>query len=99
MKIELIYFDGCPNIEAARNNIKLACEKSGVNPDFKEWNQNSSDAPDHVDGYGSPTILVNGVDVGGQRSDCCSTGNCRIYLDMTGVPSVDIIQNAMKEQS
>ncbi len=98
MKIELIYFDGCPNIGPARDSIRAACEILGVEPEWAEWNQNDSNVPDYVAGYGSPTILVNGKDVDGSKAECCSTGNCRIYPDLSGVPSVDMILGAMKEQ-
>ncbi len=96
MTIELIYFAGCPNIEKARESIKSACKKAGISEKWKEIDQNASDAPDYVDGYGSPTILVNGKDVAGGKADCCATGNCRIYPDMTGVPSAELILTALE---
>ena len=92
MKIELIYFDGCPNIEAAGENIREACRQAEIDNSFKEWNQNDKNAPSYVQGYGSPTVLVNGKDIAGGKNDCCKTGACRIYADMTGVPSVDLIK-------
>ncbi len=98
MTIELIYFDGCPNVEATRETIKSACAAAGIKPDWKEWNQHDKDAPSYTQGYGSPTILVNGKDVAGEKSDCCATGNCRIYDNMTGVPSVEMIQQALNKE-
>lgn len=99
MTIEFIYFDGCPNIEATRENIRSACKTVGVRPEWKEYNQSDENVPDYIQGYGSPTILVNGRDVAGEKSDCCSTGNCRIYDNMTGVPSIQLIQQALEKQS
>ncbi len=97
MKIELIYFDGCPNVQAAKDNIKAACDNLKIEHSVQEWNHNDDNAPDYTKKYGSPTILVNGKDIAGGPGDCCATGNCRIYADMTGIPSVELIQTALEK--
>lgn len=98
MKIELIYFNGCPNIKAARDNIKAACYNLKTEYSIQEWNNNDDNAPDYTKTYGSPTILVNGKDIAGVSGDCCTSGNCRIYADMTGVPSVELIKTALEKE-
>ena len=95
-KIELIYEKTCPNINAARQQIAQACNHVGIKPDWQEWEVSASDAPEHIHGYGSPTILVNGQDVCGDMTagdDYC----CRVYSNAQatskGVPAVnDIVQ-------
>ncbi len=96
MKIEIIYFNGCPNIQAAKDNIKAACKELGIEGSVQEWNQNDDNAPDFTKKYGSPTVLVNGKDVAGDPGDCCTSGSCRIYTDMTGIPSVELIRTALE---
>ncbi len=54
-KIELVYFEGCPNVERAREAIR----SSGV-VDFSEVNQNHLAANDPYLRFSSPTILTNG---------------------------------------
>ena len=63
--VELVYFAGCPHVEAARAALRRALTTAGLAPAWQEWDQGSSDAPARVQGLGSPTILVAGRDVTG----------------------------------
>ena len=92
--MELIYFNGCPNVDLARKNIKKALEDTGWKAQWDEWEHNNSKAPSYVQQYGSPTILVDGKDIAGGPGDCCAPNSCRIYAD-GGVPSVDMIKSAI----
>ena len=94
-KIELIYENTCPNIDAARQQIKLACNKLDIKPDWLEWEVSAADAPKHIHGYGSPTILVNGKDVSGEMTagdDYC----CRVYANSPGNKGVPIVNDIMQ---
>ena len=98
MKIELIYEKTCPNVDAAREQLKTALEKAGLEQAWLEWEVSDPKAPEYSRIYGSPTILVNEQDVSGlQPGDCCD--NCRIYTDENGglqiVPSVEKIVGAL----
>ena len=96
MQVELVYEQTCPNIEAARKQLLKAFVKADLSPHWQEWEVSSADAPEHIHGYGSPTILVNGQDVSGdidQGNDYC----CRVYnhdeQSNKGIPALtDIIQ-------
>ncbi|MCU7939119.1 MAG: MerC family mercury resistance protein [gamma proteobacterium symbiont of Bathyaustriella thionipta] len=101
MQIELIYEKTCPNIEAARSQLLRAFCEVGITPQWKEWEVSSPDAPKHIHGYGSPTILVNGQDVSGNMTagnDYC----CRVYSHdeetNKGVPAAEDIMQALKSQ-
>jgi len=100
MHVELIYEQTCPNIDAAREQLRRAFSTAGLAPDWQEWEVHAADAPAHVHGYGSPTILVNGRDVSGEMGegdDMC----CRVYAhdeaDNKGVPSVTDIVRALQK--
>lgn len=54
-RIELIYFESCPNIDAARSAIRSA----GVD-DFSEVNLNQTGNDESYRNFSSPTILLNG---------------------------------------
>ena len=100
MKIELIYEETCPNVEAARNQLKTALEQAGLEPAWLEWEVSDPRAPEYSRQYGSPTILVDERDVSGlQPGDCCD--NCRIYTDDKGalqvVPSLHRIVSALTD--
>lgn len=99
MQIELVYEKTCPNIEAARTQLLRAFSEAGITPRWQEWEVSTPEAPAHVHGYGSPTILVNGRDVSGvmaEGDDYC----CRVYSHgehaNKGVPAVDDILDALK---
>jgi mercuric ion transport protein len=98
LEIELIFDGSCPNVEAARAQLKRALDRAGLDQNWKEWNLTESTAPSYAFGYGSPTILVNGLDVAGERP-AESTACCRLYEDkagkLKGVPPFEVIVDAL----
>jgi len=81
--IELIFDADCPNSDAARTVLRQACEQAGIEPQWQEWDRAHADSPPHTANYGSPTILVDGVDVAG--ADTASDAKaCRIYHTAAG---------------
>lgn len=62
--IELIYHTGCPNVEAARRNLDAAMQRLGRPSQWREWNTDAADTPAHAKQFPSPTILVDGREVG-----------------------------------
>jgi mercuric ion transport protein len=97
MNIELIYFEGCPNVDVARESLRKACSALGVKADWKEWDQNDDNIPDHAKDFGSPSILVDGKDIAGGPGDCCQQKTCRIYKDGQNAPNVEIIKSALQQ--
>lgn len=96
MKIELVYFEGCPNVEAARENLRRAFNDLGLEADWLEWDQGNDNAPEHVKAFGSPSILVDGKDVAGDHGECCAPQSCRLYDGGKNAPSVENIKTAVK---
>jgi hypothetical protein len=92
MKIELIYFDGCPNADRARANVRRALDIAGVRAESIEWEQGNPAAPPYVRDYGSPTVLVNGRDVTGAGGRVAGS-SCRAE----GAPSVESIRAALRK--
>jgi hypothetical protein len=87
--IELVYFEGCPNVAPARENLRAGLEAAGLPPEWREWNQLDPSTPAALRKHGSPTILVNRRDVtGGAEGSglCCRTD---------GVPTPDAIRTAV----
>lgn len=94
MKIELIYFNGCPNVDPARKNLKEAFEATGIKSNWDEWEHGNPEAPDYVLEYGSPTILIDGKDVARGPEGDLSPNSCRLY-EGGGAPSVKMIKAAI----
>lgn len=90
MKIELIYFDGCPNVDQARANVRSALDVAGVGTEPSEWEQGDPAAPPYVREYASPTVLVDGLDVTGAGAGVAAA--CRV----DGAPSVEAIRAALR---
>lgn len=88
MKIQLLYFDGCPNVDAARAALLEAMSAERIEAAVEEIDVTRPDAPASVRGWGSPTILIDGVDVTGAQK--AGASSCRLYAG--GAPSVDAIR-------
>ena len=96
--VELIYDQACPNVDKARRVLGEAFAKVGIASSWAEWDRENPESPAHARSFGSPTILVNGKDVAGERpgdgANCC-----RLYSDgekgISGVPSADDITTAL----
>jgi mercuric ion transport protein len=95
-EVELLYFAGCPNVPAAREQLRRAFRTIGVAPEWTEIDVADDAAPAHTRGYGSPSILVNGQDVTGAAPGDGSS--CRVYVgsDVRGVPPVEAIVSALR---
>lgn len=98
ISVELIYDDNCPFVPGAREHLKSALAQCGQEETWREWERGDPKSPDYADGYGSPTILIDGRDVGGESAG--GGGKCcRMYSDrngkISGIPSVEAIVSAL----
>lgn len=102
-RIELVYDRDCPNVDRARGAIREALGTLGVPPVWHEWDRQAEQTPEALRHFGSPTVLVNGRDIG-----CDENGepepdanSCRVYVDETGclcgAPSARLILAAINE--
>jgi mercuric ion transport protein len=88
MRVQLLYFEGCPNLELARAALREAMAAEQIDARVDEIDVEAEDAPEWARGWGSPTILIDGTDLtGATRSNGPS---CRLYED--GAPSVEQIR-------
>ena len=39
--IELVFFEGCANVDSARDNLRSALESAGEDPTWAEWDLGS----------------------------------------------------------
>ena len=78
MKVEIRYFDDCPNWEATRD---LVVALTGVSPVLRRVA--TPEEAEALRFVGSPTILVNGVDPWADQSQHVGLA-CRIYRTPEG---------------
>lgn len=85
-RIDLVYFEGCPNAERARENLRTALREAGRQSHWAEWDLSSEATPEQYRRHGSPTVLVDGEDVTGGGPDAVAMA-CRA----DGAPSAAAI--------
>lgn len=86
MRIELVYFDGCPHVAAARARLRAVLASLGSSAAWTEWETGDASTPEGVRGYSSPTVLVDGVDVEGKAPT--SGAGCAV----SGGPSLEALR-------
>ena len=98
IRVELIYDADCPNVAAARSVLIKAFTMTGTSARWREWERSAPDAPEYAKGYGSPTILIDGQDVGGVNPQAVAA-SCRIYSSQDGVlsrtPTLEMLCSAL----
>jgi len=96
-KIEFLYEKTCPNIAEARRTLRTALDRAGLPAMWQEWERNDPKAPGHARHYGSPTILVDGRDIAGEKPQ--DEPSCRLYATEPGhnrgVPPLELILSAL----
>jgi hypothetical protein len=94
--IKLLFFEGCPHVGAARDALRAALGRAGLPLQWDEELFTTAELHDSEKGQGSPTILINGVDV---DPGSMGTGlHCRVYAGGQGAPSVDAIVQCLLTQ-
>ena len=96
MKIELLYFDGCPNHETALTNLKEVLSEAGIKDEIEVINiEKPKDVTKHRF-LGSPSIRINNKDLEITEDDFTEYSmRCRRYKNgnvMEGYPSKELIK-------
>jgi hypothetical protein len=63
MKIEILYFDGCPNHSLVRERVREVMKEEGISGRVSEVNIRDQAAARATRFLGSPSIRINGLDV------------------------------------
>jgi hypothetical protein len=90
-EIDLVFFEGCPNADQARRNIRDALRASGSQPLWREWDLSVAATPSRFRGFGSPSVLVDGDDVTGP-----SGANAAMACRADGAPGTGTILMALR---
>lgn len=95
MKIQLLYFDDCPNYESTRELVEEAVDDLDIDAELELIRIDSPDSAVANRFLGSPTVKVDGVDIdpAARRRDDFGF-SCRTY-GASGIPPRDMIVNAL----
>ena len=96
INVQLLYFPGCPNVEATRKVLIAALENLSLGAsEIKEVNVHDPKTVEHLRNYPSPTILINGRDI--EDIDPNNAAACRLYDGQGGVPREEKIEAFIKD--
>ena len=96
MRIEVLYFDGCPNYSPAVDRLRTVLAGEGLPVEVIEIEVRDESAARELKFFGSPTIRVNGLDIEPDSRSIRDTGfACRRYSN--GLPSEEMIRTALRE--
>lgn len=103
MKIEILYFDGCPNHRPAVALVHQVLRDVGVAAEVIEVNIPDAATAEAARFLGSPTIRVDDLDVEpGARIAFEYALSCRTYVSggrIGGLPSPELVRQAVNEAS
>jgi hypothetical protein len=99
MRVELLYWDGCPSHPDALQALRATMSELGLDPATVEVREVSTDAAAASERFvGSPTIRVDGVDVAPVHDEPHGL-TCRVYRTRDGrispVPDPDDVRAAL----
>jgi len=101
MKIEILYFAGCPNHISAVHRVREVLRGQGVTADLVEVEVKDAETAKTLGFPGSPTIRVNGQDIEPSAPAVSVFGlTCRTYVagaQRVGLPPAEWIAAAISE--
>ena len=99
MRVELLYFDGCPSYERFLPRLEALIAQTGVDAGLELRRVESLEAADSERFLGSPTIRIDGRDVEPGADDRTDFGlKCRLYPTsdgLQGIPADDDVVAAL----
>lgn len=99
MKVELLYFNGCPSWQSGLQNLHSALKAIGLNVSVELVQVMDNDDAARKKFLGSPSFRINGIDLWNEERDTYSL-SCRVYATpegMKGSPSISMLQEAIRQ--
>ena len=100
-RVDILYFEGCPNYKGARASVQRLTAELGVEPELRLVQIPDADAATRLRFLGSPTVRVDGRDVepgADRRRDYVLS--CRVYRGergFSGAPEEQWLRDALME--
>ena len=101
VRIEILYFDGCPNHEQLLEHLPQLLARDGIDAEITLHNVTDAEHAQRERFLGSPTIRVGGRDIDPGATHRTDYGlKCRIYQTpkgLTGLPPDEWILGALAD--
>ena len=97
MKIDLLYFDGCPSWQPGLENLRSALALEEAQAEVNLVNVRSDEDAQRVHFLGSPSFVVDGMDLWPESREEYHL-SCRIYMTpagFRGVPTVEMLREKL----
>jgi hypothetical protein len=103
MRVELLWWEGCPSYPEALEELKTVLRDEGHDPEAVEMVEVETDEQAERERFpGSPTIRIDGEDVVQPGEGEAMTLTCRVYRLRDGRPSPtpdpDDVREALRRQ-
>jgi hypothetical protein len=102
VNVEVLWWEGCPSTERALTAVREALADLGLEGVEVRMREVHTDADAEEAGFvGSPTILIDGVDLVPAPADEPISLSCRVYRRRDGrvspIPDPDDLREALRE--
>ncbi len=98
MKVEILYFDGCPTYEAADETLREVLAGQSTEIEVELVAVSSDEEAERLRFPGSPTIRANGEDLFPVPDRAAWAMGCRTYLTpegLRGAPTPEMLREAL----
>lgn len=100
MKIEVLYFEGCPSHESTVELVRETTATLGIDASVTEVDVETDEAAYRLEFIGSPSVRVDGDDIEpGATTNADYGRRCRVYATengISGVPPRDMLEAALR---
>jgi hypothetical protein len=100
MKIEFLFWDGCPSHPEARALLAEVLAERGLDAEVEEHEVTTTEEAERLAFPGSPTIRVDGRDIDAKGAGARPALTCRIYHRPDGrvspVPTREQLEEALR---
>jgi hypothetical protein len=102
MKIEILYFDGCPTYQAAEETVRGVLAEQGIEAEVELVAVNTDEEAKRLRFPGSPMIRVDGEDLFPVPDRVGYALGCRMYATLEGLkgsPTAEMVRTALAERN
>ena len=97
MKIDLLYFDGCPSWQAGLENLKVALIRENIQAEINLVRIDTDAEAARLCFLGSPSFRLDGVELWQEQREQYNL-SCRVYPTpggLKGAPTVEMFQEKL----
>ena len=99
MKIELLYFDGCPSWKNGLKNLQSALEEAGLTAPIDVIEVKDNEQANQLKFLGSPSFRVDGQELWPEERETYEL-SCRVFPSSEGIkgfPTVAMLRGQLKQ--